>query len=76
LINIHTEPNFVSQLATPAKKTGKACAFSVLGIVTLGDSGVDAAKRDGGIKTVSTVDQDMVSILGVYGQYCSVVKGE
>ena len=63
-------------------KTGKACAFNVLQIVALGDVRASTAARDAGITKVASVESEAFEILpafGVYklfGQYCTVVKGE
>lgn len=57
-------------------KTGKACVINVLMLVGAGDGGIDAAKREGNITKVASVDYDFMNILGVYGQYCTIVKGE
>lgn len=57
-------------------KTGKACVHSVLQLVSAGDGGIDAAKKEGGITKVASVDYDFMNVLGVYGQYCTLVKGE
>ena len=65
--------------AGPAKsgaKTGEACAMSILGIVALGDASVETAKKEGGISTVATVDNQQFGILGIYANTCTVVKGE
>ncbi len=56
-------------------KTGKACMTSVLGLVAYGDNSVAAAKHDGDITNVSTIDYKVENILGAYGTYCTIVKG-
>jgi hypothetical protein len=64
--------------ATPAagaNKTGKACATSWFGMVAMGDASIEAAKRAGGITTVSSVDHTANHIV-VYGVWCTVVKGQ
>ena len=61
--------------ATAATRTGKACATSILGWVATGDASVTAAKANGGITTVSVVDHTARSILGLFGEWCTVVKG-
>jgi hypothetical protein len=60
--------------ATAATKEGKACANTILGLVSTGDATVAAAKAAGGITTVSSVDHTAHQILGV-GDWCTVVKG-
>lgn len=57
-------------------KEGRACMKSVLGAVAWGDASVEAAKREGGIQTVSTIDYEVENILGIYGKYCLVVRGK
>ncbi len=58
-----------------AAKEGTACAQSVLGIVTWGDASIEAAKKEGGIKKVASVDHESFAVL-VYGKYCTIIKGE
>jgi TRL-like protein family len=58
-----------------ANKEGKACGTSILGAVATGDASVMAAKANGGITKVSSVDHYAKSILGIYGEYCTIVKG-
>lgn len=58
-----------------ATKTGRACMKSVLGMVSTGDASVAAAKVNGGITKVATIDYEVENILGVIGEYCLVVTG-
>lgn len=60
----------------PTPKTGKACMKSILALAACGDASVAAAKAAGGISKVSTIDYEVDNILGIYGTYCTVVKGE
>jgi hypothetical protein len=57
------------------KKTGTACTQSILGI-TSGDSSLEAAKKNGNITKISTVDSEYHNILYVYGKHCTIVQGE
>lgn len=57
-------------------KTGKACATNILGIVAQGDYTIEAAKRNGQIKQIATIDREFFSVLGVYGKVCTVVAGQ
>ena len=57
-------------------KTGKACATSILGWVAQGDASVTAAKANGGISEVSLVDHTAKNILGIFGEWCTIVKGK
>jgi hypothetical protein len=58
-----------------ATKEGKACGTSILGAVAQGDASIIAAKANGGITKVSSVDHYAKSILGIYGEWCTIVKG-
>ena len=57
-------------------KKGSACAFSILGLLALGDGSVQAASDKGGIKTVKTIDLEGFSVLGIYSELCTVVNGD
>lgn len=65
------------QMATSASgiKTGQSESKSYCGLVALGDSSIEAAKKNGGIKTVSAVDTKVYSILGIYNKYTTTVSG-
>ena len=58
-----------------ATKEGKACGTSILGWIAQGDASIVAAKANGGITKVSSVDHYAKSILGIYGEWCTIVKG-
>lgn len=57
-------------------KTGTSCVVSVLGLVSTGDGSIAAAKLNGNITKVASVDYDAFNVLGIYGKYCTVIKGE
>lgn len=57
-------------------KTGKSCVVSVFGLFARGKSGINEAKINGNIHHVASVDYEVFNVLGVYGKYCTVVKGE
>lgn len=65
------------QMATSASgiRTGQSESKSYCGLVALGDSSVEAAKKNGGIKTVSAVDTKVYSILGIYNKFTTTVSG-
>ncbi|HVN40434.1 MAG TPA: TRL-like family protein [Myxococcota bacterium] len=56
-------------------KEGKACAQSILGLIAQGDASIEAAAKNGGIKTVSTIDHSAKNMLGIIGDYCTIVHG-
>jgi hypothetical protein len=58
------------------KKSGEACAMSILGIVGIGDASIDAAKKEAGITQIAAVDHHAFNILGLYGSVCTVVTGQ
>ena len=60
---------------TPSK-TGKACSKRILAFVAYGDASTAAAKRDGGISRVASIDTQYLNILGLYGEACTVVRGQ
>lgn len=76
IYNGGTLPASVANNNVKPMKTGKSCVISVLQLVSAGDGGINAAKKDGNITKVATVDYDFMNVLGVYGQYCTKVTGE
>src|SRR2546428_6538724 len=56
-------------------KTGRVCANSILGIIATGDASIESAKRAGGITSVTSVDFESTSILGLYATFCTIVRG-
>ena len=57
-------------------KTGQACATSYLGLWASGDTSIEAAKRNGGITELATVEERFKHILfGIKADYCTVVTG-
>ncbi|WP_220092225.1 TRL-like family protein [Helicobacter sp. 16-1353] len=62
----------------PAKtlKRGEAVCSSVLGIVASGDCSIQAAKKNGNITKVHSVDVESFSVLGFYASYTTIVIGE
>ncbi|UVT15235.1 MAG: hypothetical protein H8K04_15660 [Nitrospira sp.] len=65
----------VATTATAATKEGKACGTSILGWVATGDASVQAAKTAGGISAVASVDHSAKNILGIFGEWCTIVRG-
>lgn len=56
-------------------KEGSTCSYSILSLIAFGDATVNRAKTDAGITKVASVDNSAFNILGVYGRYCTIVKG-
>ncbi len=65
----------IATAETATTKEGKACGTSILGAVAQGDASIIAAKANGGITKVTSVDHYAKNILGVYGEWCTIVKG-
>jgi len=59
----------------PGAKIGKATSHNVLFLVSWGDSGLDAAMKDGGISDVAHVDYEVQNIFFIYQNYTTVVRG-
>ena len=55
-------------------KTGRACATNILGLIVSGDMSIEAAKKDGNITQVASVDTDVKSY-AIYAEVCTVVTG-
>ena len=60
--------------------TGESCAMSILGAIALGDWSIDAALKAAGAegKTLKNVaiDHPNMSILGLYGKFCTTVSAQ
>jgi hypothetical protein len=55
-------------------KTGEACSQSWAGVVALGDASIEAAKKNGGITRVDSVDYHATNQI-VMGKFCTIVRG-
>jgi hypothetical protein len=75
---IYTDAKFGDQVTdvTTAPKTGEACAETWFTLVARGDASVEAAKANGGITQVAVVDHSAKNILGIWGKFCTIVKGQ
>ena len=65
----------IATAETATTKEGKACGSSILGWVATGDASIAAAKANGGITKVTSVDHSAKNILGILGEWCTIVKG-
>lgn len=68
-------PVGVTSNATKTTKVGVAECTSVLCLVATGDASIEAAKRQGGITTVTHVDWEVKNTLGIVASYKVVVYG-
>ena len=60
--------------AESGKKEGRACAKNILGLYLSGDMSVEAAKKNGGITKVASVNKEIKSY-AIYAEVCTVVIG-
>ena len=58
-----------------AGKVGTATSTTYFGLWAQGDASIDAAKKNGGITTVSSVDEKISTILGIKTTYTTTVRG-
>jgi hypothetical protein len=57
-------------------KVGESECTSILSLVAMGDASIEAACKNGGITKIHSVDWDTKNILGIYGTYKTIVRGE
>ena len=65
----------VTATTASASKVGTATSTTYVGMVAIGDASIEAAKKKGGITTVSSVDTKIHSILGIITTYTTTVRG-
>ena len=56
-------------------KEGQACIQSILGLVATGDASIKAAAKAGGITQINSVDHYTRNVLGIMGEFCTIVRG-
>lgn len=56
-------------------KVGQADVLSILGVVALGDAGIEKAAKEAGITKISHVDKKTFSVLGVFTKVTYTVYG-
>ena len=75
LIGDYTESQAVTSNSGASKK-GEACATNILGVYASGDASIAAAKRNGNITKVASVDTSTFTVATFYGKVCTIVRGE
>ena len=70
-----TKFGYVATTNAAMTKEGKACGTTILGWVATGDMSISAAKAAGGITNVSHIDHSAKNILGIFAEFCTIVKG-
>ncbi len=72
--NVTTPVAVTSNVA--GSKVGTSSAMNILGIVAIGDAGIDEATKKGGIKNISHVDTQTTNVLMLFHKVTTVVYGE
>jgi hypothetical protein len=60
---------------TVGTKEGRACAQTLLGLIATGDASIKAAAAAGGITKIASVDHHSRNVLGILGEFCTIVRG-
>ncbi len=61
--------------AQGGSKVGTSQCTSILSLLATGDCSIEAAKANGGITEVTSVDWKANNILGIIGNYTTTVRG-
>jgi hypothetical protein len=59
---------------TETTKVGRSCARVALALFAWGDASIETAKRNGGVRQVTTIDHKSFNLLG-FGSFCTIVRG-
>ena len=58
-------------------KTGKGTVVAILGLVSQGDAGIEAAMKDGGITRIQSVDHNIeLYVFGILVKETTIVHGD
>ena len=76
LVGVQTESEGLTYNKGDVSKKGEACSYNILGIVSYGDSGVNKAKKNGGLSKVKYYDTKYLTVLGFFGSVCTIVYGK
>ncbi|TGK18981.1 TRL-like family protein [Leptospira fluminis] len=60
-----------------SKLSGSGCSYSILGLVSFGDSSIENAKEQGKISRVAGVEYEQFGVFGgwIFHRFCTVVSG-
>ncbi|MDX1959487.1 MAG: TRL domain-containing protein [Leptospiraceae bacterium] len=56
-------------------KVGRACVTRYLFLMTFGEAGVYEAATEGQVKDIKSIDREVLNILSIYTEACTVVRG-
>ena len=77
VVTIHTAPLSTNFDKSPVgARKGSATVTNILGIVSLGDCGINAAAKDGGVNSINYADYSIVNILGMFNTTTVTVYGD
>ena len=71
-----TTPVTVGNGEIKYERTGEASCYSLFGLFAWGDSSVNAACKEANIHRVGWVSNRVFNVLGIYGQYTTIVYGQ
>ena len=57
-------------------KKGEASSSSILALIATGDASIQAAARNGQINTINHADYRVLSVLGLYTKFTTIVYGD
>ena len=75
-IGVRTESGGLAYHKGKIEKRGEACAYNIIGFLSLGNSGIAEAKKDGGLSKVFFYDTKIVNVAGFFGSVCTKVYGK
>lgn len=61
---------------TIGRRTGEASVESILAVISWGDSSIATAARQGNIRQLKTIDQEVFNVLGIYTRQTTIVTGD
>jgi hypothetical protein len=75
---LYTKTKGPGLMVDPTVQPANVGVASVKGIVgvAIGDASVQTAMTQGGITKINRIEQEAMSIMGVYGEYKTIVYGE
>ena len=74
--NVKSPSSIVVVATGPGTKTGRSECVSYLGLVAKGDCGIEAAMKNGGIGSITHIDHEFYTVLGIYSTYTTVITGD
>lgn|GEM_PF-392326 len=57
------------------RKRGQSCAFTILGLVALGDASSELAAERAGLKEIHSITQEWKTQVLFFQEFCTVVRG-